>query len=162
MVAGRVSLGVERDLRNGLYEHLQQLELGFFDRQQTGQLMSRATVDLQAVRFFLGYGLVFILQSILTIVLAGAAMIALNPELGLAVVDRTTVILDPSGGWFLPGVGTPPARNRTLSPTLNHSATRALRVNFVSIRNTNGPTSGEKSARLHWRARLDSNQRPPA
>ena len=71
LVAGRVSLGVELDLRNRMYGHLQALELGFFDRQQTGQLMSRATVDLQAVRFFLGYGLVFILQSALTILLAG-------------------------------------------------------------------------------------------
>ena len=60
LVAGRVSLGVEFDLRNRMYGHLQSLELGFFDGQQTGQLMSRATVDLQAVRFFLGYGLIFI------------------------------------------------------------------------------------------------------
>ena len=82
MIAGRVSLGIEYDLRELLYGHLQRLELGFFDRQQTGQLMSRATVDLQAVRFFLGYGLVFILQSALTLVLAGIAMIAINPELG--------------------------------------------------------------------------------
>ncbi len=83
MIAGRVSLGIEYDLRERLYGHLQRLELGFFDHQQTGQLMSRATVDLQAVRFFLGYGLVFILQSALTIVLAGAAMIVINPKLGL-------------------------------------------------------------------------------
>jgi ABC-type multidrug transport system fused ATPase/permease subunit len=83
MVAGRLSLGVEYDLRKLLYGHLQELELGFFDRQQTGQLMSRATVDLQAVRFFLGYGLVFILQSILTIVLAGTVMIVTEPRLGL-------------------------------------------------------------------------------
>jgi ATP-binding cassette subfamily B protein len=40
-------------------------------------------VDLQAVRFFLGYGLVFILQSALTLCLAGVAMIAINPKLGL-------------------------------------------------------------------------------
>ncbi len=83
MVAGRLSLGVEYDLRKLLYGHLQELELGFFDRQQTGQLMSRGTVDLQAVRFFLGYGLVFILQSILTIVLAGTVMIAIEPRLGV-------------------------------------------------------------------------------
>src|SRR3712207_9362028 len=38
----------------------QALEVAFFDEQQTGQLMSRSTVDLQAVRFFLGYGLIFI------------------------------------------------------------------------------------------------------
>jgi ABC-type multidrug transport system fused ATPase/permease subunit len=83
MVAGRVSLGVEYDLRERVYGHLQSLELGFFDHQQTGQLMSRGTVDLQAVRFFLGYGLVFILQSILTILLAGVVMVVVNPELGL-------------------------------------------------------------------------------
>jgi len=83
MIAGRISLAIEVDLRNLLYGHFQRLELSFFDRQQTGQLMSRGTVDLQAVRFFLGYGLVFILQSILTLLLAGAAMILINPELGL-------------------------------------------------------------------------------
>jgi ATP-binding cassette subfamily B protein len=83
LIAGRVSLGVEYDLRETMYRHLQRLELGFFDRQQTGQLMSRATVDLQAVRFFLGYGLVFILQSILTIALAGVVMVATNPGLGI-------------------------------------------------------------------------------
>ncbi len=81
LVAGRVSLGVERDLRNRLYGHLQLLELSFFDRQQTGQLMSRATVDLQSVRFFLGYGLIFIGQSLLSILLAAAAMFALRPDL---------------------------------------------------------------------------------
>ncbi len=83
MIAGRVSLGIEYDLREKLYGHLQKLELGFFDHQQTGQLMSRATVDLSQVRFFLGYGLIFILQSALTILLAGVAMILINPGLGL-------------------------------------------------------------------------------
>jgi ABC-type multidrug transport system fused ATPase/permease subunit len=86
MIAGRLSLGIEYDLRERLYGHLQRLELGFFDHQQTGQLMSRATVDLQAVRFFLGYGLVFILQSALTLVLAGIAMIIINPTLGLIAI----------------------------------------------------------------------------
>jgi ABC-type multidrug transport system fused ATPase/permease subunit len=81
VVAGRVSLGVEVDVRNRLYGQLQRLELAFFDRQQTGQLMSRATVDLQSVRFFLGYGLIFIAQSLLTIMLAAAAMFVLQPEL---------------------------------------------------------------------------------
>jgi ABC-type multidrug transport system fused ATPase/permease subunit len=89
LVAGRVSLGVELDLRNRMYEHLQSLELGFFDRQQTGQLMSRATVDLQSVRFFLGYGLIFMLQSALTILLAAGAMIAVQP--GLAAISLIPV-----------------------------------------------------------------------
>jgi ATP-binding cassette subfamily B protein len=94
LVAGRVSLGVELDLRNMLYEHLQRLELGFFDRQQTGQLMSRATVDLQSVRFFLGYGLIFIAQSMLTIALAAVAMFALQPGLAaLALAPVPFVVL---------------------------------------------------------------------
>ncbi|HWO16508.1 MAG TPA: ABC transporter ATP-binding protein [Solirubrobacterales bacterium] len=83
VVAGRVSLAVEFDLRERFYAHLQRLELGFFDSQQTGQLMSRATVDLQSIRFFLGYGLIFITQNLLTIVLATAVMIAIEPWLAL-------------------------------------------------------------------------------
>jgi ATP-binding cassette subfamily B protein len=86
LVAGRVSLGVEMDLRNLMYGHLQSLELGFFDSQQTGQLMSRATVDLQSVRFFLGYGLIFMLQSVVTILIAAAVMIAVNPLLALVAL----------------------------------------------------------------------------
>jgi ATP-binding cassette subfamily B protein len=83
LVAGQVSLAVEYDLRERLYSHLQRLELGFFDHQQTGQLMSRVTVDLQSVRFFLGYGLIFIGQALFTIVLAGVAMFLLRPDLAL-------------------------------------------------------------------------------
>ncbi len=93
MIAGRISLAIEFDLRELIYGHLQRLELGFFDHQQTGQLMSRATVDLQAVRFFLGYGLVFILQSILTLLLAGVAMILINPELGLIAMAPTPFVV---------------------------------------------------------------------
>src|ERR1700733_6341540 len=89
MIAGRLSLGVEYDLRELMYGQLQRLELGFFDHQQTGQLMSRATVDLQAVRFFLGYGLVFIGQSVLTILLAAVAMFAIKP--GLAAISLAPV-----------------------------------------------------------------------
>ena len=44
------------------------LSFGYFDRHQTGQLMSRATVDIQAVRFFLGYGLIFFFQHVFTVV----------------------------------------------------------------------------------------------
>ena len=94
LIAGRVSLGIEVDLRQRMYAHLQSLELGFFDRQQTGQLMSRATVDLQSVRFFLGYGLVFILQSGLTILFAAAAMLVIQPRLAIiALIPVPFVVL---------------------------------------------------------------------
>jgi ATP-binding cassette subfamily B protein len=94
LVAGQVSLAIEYDLRNLLYAHLQKLEMGFFAGQQTGQLMSRATVDLGSVRFFLGYGLVFILQSGLTILLGAAAMFWLQPGLAaLALIPVPFVVV---------------------------------------------------------------------
>jgi ABC-type multidrug transport system fused ATPase/permease subunit len=93
LVAGRVSLAVEFDLRQTFYAHLQRLELGFFDGQQTGQLMSRATVDLGAIRFFLGYGLIFITQNLLTIVLAGAVMFVINPWLALIALAPAPFIV---------------------------------------------------------------------
>jgi ATP-binding cassette subfamily B protein len=83
LIAGKVSLAVEYDLRQVFYEHLQKLELGFFDTQQTGQLMSRATVDLQSIRFFLGYGLIWVSQSALTILFAAVAMFVLDPLLAV-------------------------------------------------------------------------------
>jgi ATP-binding cassette subfamily B protein len=94
LVAGRVSLGVEYDLRGRFYSHLQALELGYFDSHQTGQLMSRATVDLQSIRFFLGYGLIFITQSALTIVLASTVMFILKPWLAaLALLPVPFVVI---------------------------------------------------------------------
>jgi ABC-type multidrug transport system fused ATPase/permease subunit len=94
LIAGKVSLAVEYDLRQRFYEHLQKLELAFFDGQQTGQLMSRATVDLQSIRFFLGYGLIFITQNALTILLASAVMIAVKPWLAaLALAPVPFVVL---------------------------------------------------------------------
>ncbi|HEU4393394.1 MAG TPA: ABC transporter ATP-binding protein [Solirubrobacterales bacterium] len=93
LVAGRVSLAVEFDLRQTFYAHLQRLELGFFDGQQTGQLMSRATVDLGAIRFFLGYGLIFITQNLLTIVLASAVMIVIDPWLALIALAPAPFIV---------------------------------------------------------------------
>jgi ABC-type multidrug transport system fused ATPase/permease subunit len=83
-ISGRQALGVEFDMRNALYAHLLRLSFGFYDRHQTGQLMSRATVDLQGVRFFLGYGLIFFAQNLFTIV--GATAIMFFTEWRLALV----------------------------------------------------------------------------
>jgi ABC-type multidrug transport system fused ATPase/permease subunit len=93
IVAGRVSLAVEFDLRQSFYAHLQRLELGFFDGQQTGQLMSRATVDLNSIRFFLGYGLIFLTQNLLTIFLAGAVMFAIEPWLALLALAPVPLVV---------------------------------------------------------------------
>jgi ABC-type multidrug transport system fused ATPase/permease subunit len=93
VIAGKVSLAVEFDLRSRIYRHLQALELGFFDTQQTGQLMSRATVDLQSIRFFLGYGLIFLTQNFLTITLAGVVMIVVQPTLALLALAPVPIVV---------------------------------------------------------------------
>ena len=93
LISGRQALGVEFDMRNVLYAKLLRLSFGFYDRHQTGQLLSRATVDLQTVRFFLGYGLVFLFQNVLTIVGATAIMFFVNWRLALVATAVTPFIV---------------------------------------------------------------------
>jgi ATP-binding cassette subfamily B protein len=92
-ISGWQALGVEFDMRNALYAHLLRLSFGFYDRHQTGQLMSRATVDLQAVRFFLGYGLIFFTQHVLTIVGVTAIMLWTDWRLALVALGLTPLIV---------------------------------------------------------------------
>src|SRR5213592_2105070 len=93
LISGRQALAVEFDMRSALYSHLLRLSFGFYDRHQTGQLMSRATVDLQTVRFFLGYGLIFFFQHIVTVVVVTAVLFAVNWELALVALFITPVLV---------------------------------------------------------------------
>jgi ATP-binding cassette, subfamily B, bacterial len=93
LIAGRQALGVEFDMRNALYAKLLRLSFGFFDRHQTGQLMSRATVDLQAVRFFLGYGLIFFFQHIVTVVIVTTVLFVVDWRLALVALWITPVLV---------------------------------------------------------------------
>jgi ATP-binding cassette subfamily B protein len=93
LISGRQALGVEFDLRNALYAKLQRLSFRFYDSHQTGQLMSRATVDLQSVRFFLGYGLIFFFQHVMTIVGVTIVMFVLDWQLALAATAVTPLIV---------------------------------------------------------------------
>jgi len=83
MLAGHVSLAVEFDLRDRVFAHLQQLSFGYFDRMPVGQLMSRATSDLQTVRFFLGYGLIFLFMHAFTLVFVTVVLLFINVPLTL-------------------------------------------------------------------------------
>ena len=93
IISGRQALGVEYDLRDELYSHFLRLSFGFYDRSQTGQLMSRATMDLQSVRFFLGYGLIFFAQHVVTIVVVTAVLFVYSWELALVALAITPVIV---------------------------------------------------------------------
>jgi ATP-binding cassette subfamily B protein len=93
IISGRQALGVEYDLRDELYSHFLRLSFGFYDRSQTGQLMSRATMDLQAVRFFLGYGLIFFAQHVVTIVVVTVVLFVYSWQLALLALAITPVIV---------------------------------------------------------------------
>jgi len=93
LLSGKQALDVEMDMRQGLYAHLVRLSFGFYDRHQTGQLMSRATVDLQGVRFFLGYGLIFFFQNALTVVSVTAVLFFVEWKLALISLAITPVLV---------------------------------------------------------------------
>jgi len=93
LISGKQALDVEMDLRQGLYAHFVRLSFGFYDRNQTGQLMSRATVDLQGVRFFLGYGLIFFFQNALTVVSVTIVLFFFQWELALIVLAVTPFLV---------------------------------------------------------------------
>ncbi len=93
LISGKQALGVEFDMRNALYARLLRLSFGFYDRHQTGQLMSRATVDLQGVRFFLGYGLIFFFQHLLTLIGVTAVLFVLEWRLALIALAITPLLV---------------------------------------------------------------------
>jgi ATP-binding cassette, subfamily B, bacterial len=74
---------MERSMRDSLYAHLQRLHAGFHDDWQSGQLLSRATTDLSAIRRFAGFGTIFFVTNVVTFVAVIALLIRLNWWLGL-------------------------------------------------------------------------------
>jgi ABC-type multidrug transport system fused ATPase/permease subunit len=93
LLSGRQALDVEMDMRSRMYAHLVRLSFGFYDRHQTGQLMSRATVDLQGVRFFLGYGLIFFFQNVLTVLSVTVVLFFYDWKLALIVLAITPLLI---------------------------------------------------------------------
>jgi len=84
--AGVASFGMETDLRNDFYAHLQSLQVSFHDNWQSGQLLSRAVADIGTVRRFVGFGLIWFLQTIVTFAVVFVLMLQLDWQLALVVV----------------------------------------------------------------------------
>jgi ATP-binding cassette subfamily B protein len=70
-------------IRNAIYERIQRLSFSFHDRSQTGQLMSRATVDVEAIRMFLAMGLLGMAQVILMVIAVAYMLTSMNWQLAL-------------------------------------------------------------------------------
>jgi ATP-binding cassette, subfamily B, bacterial len=82
-VQARAVTGMEMAMRDDLYAHLQRLEPGFHDEWQSGQLLSRATTDLSAIRRFAGFGVIFFITNLVTFAIVTVLLIHLNWWLGL-------------------------------------------------------------------------------
>jgi ATP-binding cassette subfamily B multidrug efflux pump len=82
--AERNSQSVAFDLRNDLFAKIQRLSFSYHDRNRTGQLMIRATDDVEKVRLFIGQGLLFLVQAILLI--TGTLILLFTTNVSLALV----------------------------------------------------------------------------
>lgn len=82
-----VGRDIEYDLRNDLFAHLQKLSLNYYQRQFTGDLMSRLVNDVTAVRLLLGLGILNALNTPLYYVYAVSAMVAIDPQLTVAALS---------------------------------------------------------------------------
>ena len=80
------ALGLETDVRQELFGHLQRLPVAFHDRWPSGQLLSRATTDLSTIRRFVGFGFVFLIANSITAIVVVILLVHLQPALGLFVL----------------------------------------------------------------------------
>ena len=81
MILIGISRDVEYDLRNHLYRHLTRLSLGYFQRTRTGDIMSRAINDLNAVRMLLGPGIMYSIRTLVLMTAAVVIMWSISPKL---------------------------------------------------------------------------------
>jgi ATP-binding cassette, subfamily B, bacterial len=79
-------LGLETEIRNDLYEHLQRLPMKFHGEWQSGQLLSRATTDLSVIRRFLGFGMMFLVIIAFQLVTVTVLLLNMYWPLGLIVL----------------------------------------------------------------------------
>jgi ATP-binding cassette, subfamily B, multidrug efflux pump len=77
------SRDIEYDIRNDFFAHLQRLPLGYYQAHRTGDLMSRATNDLNAVRMMVGPAIMYSANTVIVFVVAIVLMVSIHPWLTL-------------------------------------------------------------------------------
>lgn len=87
-----ISQQISYDIRNALYDHIQRLSFAFHDKAQTGQLMSRATIDVEAVRLLLSEGLLNLIQTFLLVSGIAYLLISLDWKLALLTLAFVPVV----------------------------------------------------------------------
>ena len=92
-LAQKVSQDVAFDFRNELFEKIQRLSFSYHDRNRTGQLMIRATDDVEKLRMFIGQGMLLAVQSIVLLIGSLAVLAFTNWSLTLIILPVLPVAL---------------------------------------------------------------------
>lgn len=87
-----ISRHIEYDLRNDFFGHLQRFPLAYFQANRTGDLMSRATNDLNAVRMMVGPSVMYSASTILTFVVGLLVMVSIDPWLTLVALTPLPLV----------------------------------------------------------------------
>ncbi|MBK7926606.1 MAG: ABC transporter ATP-binding protein [Bryobacterales bacterium] len=87
-----VSRDIEYEMRQDLFTHLMRLDAGFFARYRTGDIMARATNDLNAVRMMLGPGVMYWIETSITFLLAAAIMAYVDWRLTLVALLPAPIV----------------------------------------------------------------------
>lgn len=88
----RVAQRIIYEMRGSLYRHLQEMSFSFYENTQTGQLMSRATADVEMLKRFYGFGLIHLFSGILTFAGVIIVIFAMNWQLALLTVATLPLI----------------------------------------------------------------------
>jgi ATP-binding cassette subfamily B protein len=123
----RISQGVIFTIREQLYDRLHQLDFSFYDRTKTGDIMSRMTGDLEAVRHFISWVIYMIFENFTILIFAIVFMFSIHPPLAL-----TMLVITPISGFF--------AYKLTFSvkPTFSEIREQFARLNSVVQENISG------------------------
>ena len=138
----------EADLRDRVFTHLQKLPLGYFQHTKTGDLMSRLTNDIQAVRELMGFGSLAIVDAVVVIFFSLTLMITIDPWLS-SVVDAGYAADSDRRAFFRPA---------NFSLVARHPGTAECSERLRSGKSLRHP----RGAGLRPRAKPDSTASPPS
>jgi len=89
----RAALGIEADIRNAFFGHLQKLPVAFHDSWQSGQLVSRMSGDINSLRRFFGFALIFLVVNGTTFLLVGGALVFIHTLMGLIIYAASVPLI---------------------------------------------------------------------
>ncbi|MSQ36657.1 MAG: ABC transporter ATP-binding protein [Dehalococcoidia bacterium] len=92
ILSERVSQAVAYDLRNRIYDHLQRLSFAYHDKAEIGQIMSRATQDVEGVRFFVSMGVIRLLYIVALVGVTAGIMLATNVRVALVALAFVPIV----------------------------------------------------------------------